>query len=108
MLQQQPANAKPERITTGQQHSAAACGHFKSQRLNRRLGLIGVDQLGASRQLVVQAAGGCNHSRPIHQLALGRGQARKAGGGGADHMEHHSIVQAAWFSVWLGDWPYCS
>ena len=30
MLQQQPANAKPERITTGQQHSAAAFAHFKS------------------------------------------------------------------------------
>ena len=99
MLQQQPANAKPERITTGQQHRAAACGHFKSQRLNRCLGLIGIDQLGANRQLMVQAAWGCNHSRPIHQLALGRSQARKASSGGADHMEHHSIVQAAWFNV---------
>ena len=30
MLQQQSANAKPEPITTGQQHSAAAFAHFKS------------------------------------------------------------------------------
>ena len=30
MLQQQAANAKPERITTGQQHGAPASGQFKS------------------------------------------------------------------------------
>ena len=74
MLLQQPANAKPQRITTSQQHSTPACGHFKSQRLNRCLGLIGVDQLSAGWELVMQAAGRCNHSGSIHHLALRRGQ----------------------------------
>ena len=88
MLQQQAANAKPKRITTGENHSRSTSRELNSQSLNRQLRLIGVEEFSALRQLGMQPAWRSNQSRPLNQQTLIQSQASKAGSGCTDDMKH--------------------
>ena len=90
MLEQHPANAKPKRITTGENHSRSTSRELNSQSLNRQLRLIGVEEFSALRQLGMQPAWRSNQSRPLNQQTLIQSQASSAGSGRTPSTRHHS------------------
>jgi len=89
-LDQEPANAEPEGVTTGQHHRLLS----PLELIDQGFGLVTGDQGGAAPALqsVMQATGGRHQGRLAKQLLLVEGQRCRSSRVGANHLNHGCIL----------------
>jgi hypothetical protein len=111
VLQQQPADAEPERVAAGQQHHRPARRQGLLQRAENLLGPIAGQKLGAGvprrdaasplfllppgSKLRQQALGGKQQLGCSHQGEAAGRQRSHPPGIGADHIQHDLLSQGA-------------
>ena len=110
-LQQQAADAEPERVATGEQHRRAARRQSSSKGAIDLLGPIAGQELGAGAprrdaagsllllppraKLRQQTLGGKQQLGSAHQGEAGERQGGQATGIGADYVQHGLLSQGA-------------